>query len=305
MIPNIVHFIFGFKNNYGYKNFSFINFLAIYTSWKVNRPEKIYFHYEFEPAGEWWELSKPYLTLNKINAPNEIFENELKHFAHKADVVRLEMLIRYGGIYLDIDTICINSFKPLLKYDCVMGIEPEKGLCNAVILANSKSEFLRLWYQDYKNFNGNYWNYHSVIFPLILAKQYPTLIHIENKYSFFYPMYNDPVNYYLWHYSFPPFRIIYKLLKELIKNTHKFIIIELSKKGSEKDYTFHFFHGRKWHFNKLFESYCMHLWESYWWDPYLKDLSPDTILNNNSNFSMLIKKIISKEELQKWLLRSS
>ena len=42
-------------------------------------------------------------NLVYVSPPEEIFNNKLNHFAHKADIVRLQKLIEHGGIYLDID----------------------------------------------------------------------------------------------------------------------------------------------------------------------------------------------------------
>lgn len=60
-------------------------------------------HYQNEPTGPWWDLIKPHLTLIKTNVPESIYGREVSHFAHKADLVRLWVLERMGGIYLDID----------------------------------------------------------------------------------------------------------------------------------------------------------------------------------------------------------
>jgi hypothetical protein len=185
MIPNIIHFIYGLKSDFGGKEFSLIHFLAVVTAAKVNRPEKLYFHYAYEPTGAWWERAKPYLTMNKVVPPAEIFGRPLEHFAHQADVLRLEVLMQYGGIYLDMDVVCVNSFAPLMHKNCVMGIQPGKGLCNAVILARPGSQFIRLWYEKYRDFDGRHWSHHSVALPMQLARQHPTLIDIQDEYSFF------------------------------------------------------------------------------------------------------------------------
>jgi len=156
MIPNIIHFVYGFKEQK--EEFELYRYLAIKSAYEVNKPDKIYFYYEFEPFGYWWEQSKKYLTLEKIIPPNEIFGNTLYHYAHKADIIRLKMLNERGGIYLDIDTICLKSFKDLFEYDFIMGTQMNKGeteiygLCNAVILARPNSNFGLKWYESYKNF---------------------------------------------------------------------------------------------------------------------------------------------------------
>jgi hypothetical protein len=299
MIPNIIHFIFGLKEDFGGKGFSFLHFLAVYTAWKVNKPEKMFFHYVFEPTGDWWAKAKPYLTLNKVNPPEEIFGNALAHFAHKSDVIRLDVLKKYGGIYLDMDVVCINPFRPLLEKKFVLGIEPGVGLCNAVILSEPNAEFLSLWYNEYKTFDGNLWSYHSVQLPWILANRYPSLIHIEGKDSFFYPMYNDPVHLYLWYPSVPSYRQVRSLMNSFISYI---ILLAKGEKNRIKkaNCSLHGIFGKDWHYKKLCKSYCVHLVESLWWDRYLKPLSPSHILNDSSNFSLLIKSIAGKQELARF-----
>jgi hypothetical protein len=288
LIPNIIHFIYGLEKDFGGKPFSYIHYLAIKTAKVVNKPDIIYFHYQFEPKGVWWEQSKKYLTLNNIQPKTEIFGNKLEHFAHKSDVARLEILLKYGGIYLDIDVICINSFAPLLKYKCVLGREENVGLCNAVILAEQNSKFLQIWYENYKNFNGENWNEHSVKLPLRLAKKNPKLIHIENEYSFFYPMVNDPVENYLWYDSsnnsyWDKILFFLKKIKWKFKNLNK---------GFNYMPVFHELFSQEWHYHRLTQSYCMHLWESAWWERYLKDISSKYIKEECNHFSRIVKRII-------------
>lgn len=38
-----------------------------------------------------------------------IYGNEVVHFAHKADVLRLEALRDYGGVYLDTDVLVVRG----------------------------------------------------------------------------------------------------------------------------------------------------------------------------------------------------
>lgn len=38
-----------------------------------------------------------------------IMGNEIEHFAHKADVIRLEALRDWGGIYLDTDVMVVRG----------------------------------------------------------------------------------------------------------------------------------------------------------------------------------------------------
>jgi len=60
-------------------------------------------HYEHLPRGPWWDEIVPHLTLIKTIVPDEIYGRPIRHFAHKADVLRLLAMKYSGGIYLDID----------------------------------------------------------------------------------------------------------------------------------------------------------------------------------------------------------
>jgi len=296
MIPNIIHFIFGLKSDFGGKPFSFIHLLAVLTAAKVNRPSKIFLHYAYEPTGEWWERAKPYLTLNQVTPPSEIFGRPLEHFAHRADVLRLEVLMQHGGIYLDMDVVCINSFAPLLPNDFVMGVEPGAGLCNAVMLASSGAEFIRVWYEKYRGFDGAQWAHHSVSVPYRLAKQHPWLIHIQDEYSFFYPMHDDVTHFYLWNRTplWVRRRVIEKISEHI--SVHIRNAFSLSKRDRPYPPLRHLLHGKRWQFEKLSQSFCVHLWESIWWND-LQKMTPAAILEGAGNFARLIRKVLGEDQL--------
>lgn len=97
------------------------------------------------PTGEWWERAKKFVTPIEVSVPRKIYGNKLYHYAHQTDVLRILILLKFGGIYLGIDTVCIKPFRPLLSFDCVMGkqlfINKKYGLCNAVILAQKIVNF--------------------------------------------------------------------------------------------------------------------------------------------------------------------
>jgi hypothetical protein len=187
MIPNIIHFVYGFKEQS--TEFDLYKYVAIMSAYHVNRPDVIYFHYRYEPFGPLWNMVKPYLTMDRIEPPEMIFDKKIKHYAHKADVVRLNILNEKGGIYLDIDTICVRPLAPLMKYDFVMGIQGDDyGLCNAIMMSKNNTDFGQHWYKSYESFNQQ-WDLHSVKIPYTLSKINPITI-LPND-AFFYPLW-DP-----------------------------------------------------------------------------------------------------------------
>ena len=295
IIPKLVHFIFGLSPDFGKRRFSYIHYLAIITAWKQLLPELIYFHYEFEPSGQWWEKAKQFVTLYKVKAPDTIFGNPLVSYQHKADVLRLEILKNMGGIYLDIDVITLNSFDDLLVHKTVMGIEPSVGLCNAVILAEKNSDFINEWYYQYKNFTDKIWNYHSIQVPLIVAKKMRGEIHIEKYSSFFYPFYKDAAKYHLWGTRFNIKNATIYMVKNLFIKAYTISF----KKSTRYFPILHHFRKPEWHYKKILNSYCIHLWETCWWSTYLKNLSPEYLLTETKPlFCRLMANILAKEEIE-------
>jgi hypothetical protein len=211
--------------DFGGKPFSLTHYLSVKSAVELNMPAAIYFHYQYEPQGEWWQRTKALVTLNKITAPEFFMGRQLHHVAHKADVVRLQALKETGGIYLDLDTISVKPLTKLLQYSFAVGEELQSpgvpknwrqkfklrlrqqcgfaakkntaatGLCNAVLLSEKNSDFVNLWLNEYKSFRSlgrdKYWNEHSVKIPERLAQLYPESITRLSPYAFHYPLYNE------------------------------------------------------------------------------------------------------------------
>lgn len=59
--------------------------------------------------------------------------DEVASVASKADVLRLEVLYQFGGVYLDCDVEPLRSFEPLRADGAFAGWEDRRNLCNAVI----------------------------------------------------------------------------------------------------------------------------------------------------------------------------
>ena len=71
----------------------------------------------------------------------------------RADVIRLVVLYVYGGIYLDLDIVCLKSFDFLRQYEFVLPRTMPVGLSNDFILATPKHPFLYQILTDLPKFN--------------------------------------------------------------------------------------------------------------------------------------------------------
>ena len=188
-IPNIIHFIFGLREQT--EEFLFIYYLSVLSASKVNNPDIIYFYYHYEPYGPWWEKLKNIknIKFEKVDVPTHIGNKPIKHTAHKADKIRINKLYDIGGVYMDIDTISVRPYKDLLKYDTVLAYEvPPDTICNAIMLTKPNSRFFKEWFLKYNDeFKTDGWGEASIFLPAQVHKQYPALAKVLPPDVFFRP----------------------------------------------------------------------------------------------------------------------
>jgi hypothetical protein len=260
VIPNIVHFIF-FNEPPRPQPFALYHFLAIESALRWLRPSSLRFYTSNAPYGPFWERLQGRIEVVHVERPIQVFGRPLGHYAHQADVTRLDVLIEYGGIYLDLDTIVRRSFAPLLNHRAVMGLQKNPdgscGLCNAVILSEARHPFLLEWRQTYQTFRSSgmdeFWDEHSVRIPLELAgvgpfgdrRQQRSDIEILPAEGFFEPSY--------WPYD----------LKRLFERVE--------------------------HFEN---SFAHHLWASFSADRYLDRLTPDIIRSVDTTYNLLARPLL-------------
>ena len=251
MIPKIFHFIFGLKEQK--EEFHLTYYLALKSCLEVNNPDKINFYYKHEPYGPYWDQIKPSLNLIQVEPPIEIFGIPINHYAHQADIIRLQALIEEGGIYADIDSVFINPYpNNLYDKEFVMGKQGNEGLCNALMMSSPNSHFAQKWLGDHNVcFKGGApgtdgWCTHSVYYPLYLSKQIPSSIHIEKPSSFFHFLYHQDHLKLLFESDTP-------------LNT---------------------------------DIYSLHLWENISWDPYLSKLNKEYITKNNTTYNKIVRQFI-------------
>nr|KAG5701053.1 hypothetical protein BaRGS_008774 [Batillaria attramentaria] len=106
----------------------------------------------------------PNLIHIKRTAPDTIFGHEINIVHHKSDVARLEAMIKFGGIYCDMDHIVLKPLHEVLQHTVVMGKEESDAhFGNGFFLGKPDSIFLKLWYESYRTFDDKVWAYNSIV----------------------------------------------------------------------------------------------------------------------------------------------
>lgn len=123
IIPNLIHYV-----HLNQENINFIVFLSILSSWLNQKPDFIYLHCnKCNYTGKYWlalqkhKQIKSILKIKRINYYEEkIFNQQPGYIHHVSDVIRLLVLMNYGGFYLDNDMIILNSLNKYRYFEMVV-----------------------------------------------------------------------------------------------------------------------------------------------------------------------------------------
>jgi glycosyltransferase involved in cell wall biosynthesis len=202
MIPRIAHFVFGLREQD--QPFHFLHYVSVESCRRVLATERIYFHVKHRPWGPWWDRILPHLTLIEVDEVEEVLTADYVgdhvpaeyRYAHHADFIRLDALLKHGGVYADIDTIFVRSFPDeLFEPPFVIGREDpirdeETGesrpsLCNALLMAEPGAEFAQRWRAQMAGALNGTWSNHSGFLPEELCRLIPHAVRVERPVTFF------------------------------------------------------------------------------------------------------------------------
>ena len=212
-IPKVVHFVYGFREP-PHLSFDLDDFVAVKSALDVLGAEKVLIWLLNTPQSEWWEAMlamgrkraqalhltvDSVIELKPIRDVVEVFGRRVESSAHKADVVRMEALLTYGGIYMDIDVVALKPMDDLINagWPCILGQERTAdgthphGLGNAYMLIAKGSPFLYEWYTGYRKFDWHQWASLSVHLPIRLSRALPEYCLELEPHAFYFPSFDE------------------------------------------------------------------------------------------------------------------
>jgi hypothetical protein len=159
IVPNIIHFVFLNRSD-----IRFTEMINIFAAYLNQKPESICIHCDnclF--FGKYWlmiEQKKELFSIIKlIRLPKlqyAIFGKAILNgwdTYHKSDVLRLLILMNYGGIYLDNDMFVINSLDKYRKFECALSWDEPKEtspLGNQIFVCHKHARFLKAVFDSYR-----------------------------------------------------------------------------------------------------------------------------------------------------------
>jgi hypothetical protein len=180
-IPNIVHYVQLLKNPDSNLTLGFEAFLSVYAASLYYKPNHIYIHtdapdsvleHAISAGGEPWQRwtrrisTIPGVSFMPVAAPNYTTSRgqQVQIIEHKSDFVRMEVVHKYGGIYLDFDVHPLRDIRVLRNagFANVVGRERNGGINNGVWLSQPRTAMLQLWMRDAPIVYDGRWTTHSV-----------------------------------------------------------------------------------------------------------------------------------------------
>jgi hypothetical protein len=185
--PNIIHFIWltGPKS----REFSYINYLAVRAAGLRQNPERIIIWTNDPPRGNiWWDKASFYCEIRPVNAPDFINGTPINYVQYQSDVLRLEILIAHGGVFMDSDMLLLRPIDDLMGEPLTLFEESPNSIANGLIFSDPNSGFLRHWYDALPTaMRSPIWAYHAVVLPVELSRKYPDLVRVMDQ-TYFFPL---------------------------------------------------------------------------------------------------------------------
>lgn len=184
VIPNVVHYVW-----LGDRPFKYFSYLSLLSSLYVLKADMVYIHGDIEPKGSLWDKIKSSQRVKFAvrDFPAAIFSEPIVKFAsHASDYLRGDVLLRYGGIYMDWDVLWVNPLPDRLRrYETVMCPDfPATGAFPdvfnmGVLLAAPGSWYLRFFLESYKHYLDSHWSYNAIHMPYKVYEKHADLVYID------------------------------------------------------------------------------------------------------------------------------
>ena len=184
LIPNIAHMIW-----LGGGQMDFMFYLCVLSILYVAEVDALYIHGDGPPTGQYWDKVKDNSRLKLIyrEHPRAVYGTQVNVTAHVTDIWRVDLMIKYGGIYVDTDTIWtqklsrhIRSYDAVGAYDWPYWNQPFPDIINfGVAIGKKGASFWQQFQKSMEWFVDKDWSWNGLRQPYKIKERHPELLHID------------------------------------------------------------------------------------------------------------------------------
>jgi len=160
IVPNLMHYV-----HFDKKTLNFVSLICMLSAFYNHKPTKIYLHTNIQPEGHYFDVFQKVvgnrLEINEIVKPTHVFGQRLSSVQHSADVARIKLLMKYGGIFLDEDVFVVQNMNRFRHFECALGWPEDQNIGTQVLVAHKDARFLAKWLAQYQNYRPTMWYYNA------------------------------------------------------------------------------------------------------------------------------------------------
>jgi hypothetical protein len=186
LIPNIAHTVW-----FGTGEMNFLFYLCVLSLLHIAKVDKVYIHGD-APHGFYWDLVRSDPRLKLIPRKVDHVFGDTRPTAHKqhlADICRVDALVKYGGIYVDLDALFVRPLSHEIRgYDAVISLDVSttvKGTMfpesfnNGVMIGKRNVRFFRLLLNSMKEYRPRQFFWICLQLPYKVKERFPTSVLID------------------------------------------------------------------------------------------------------------------------------
>ncbi|XP_059172907.1 uncharacterized protein LOC131953640 [Physella acuta] len=167
----------------------FQSYLSVLSALYVGGFQRVFVHGDTRPSGHWWDrLQGENLTFVHVETTETVYQQAVNVLAHKADVLRILILHKYGGVYNDHDVIWVKPIsEELRRYPATMCLDwpkleewPRTGSIG-MLVAKPKVPFLSKILDSFWLYRDKIWEFNGVAVPYKIYERNPETVHIDKK----------------------------------------------------------------------------------------------------------------------------
>ncbi|XP_070210229.1 uncharacterized protein [Littorina saxatilis] len=188
VIPRIAHCIWLASDKKMFSQLQLTHFISVLSALYVGGFRHVYVHGDREPGGVLWEdLRTENVTFVKTEKPETVFQTHVNRVPeHISDILRTNILFKYGGAYMDLDVIWTSRVPGwLLSYPTVVSLEwvrqgdwPET-FNMGVLMAQQRAPWFKKFVPTLRDYRDSSWGRNAIMMPYRAYERQPDSLYVD------------------------------------------------------------------------------------------------------------------------------